>query len=597
MKELSQHLSWIEDTCSVYLVRDGDAGLLIDCGTDFLPGGLEHSAVRQVERLMLTHFHRDQCSTASAWQERGTEVVIPFSEKRFLETADLSRASYDGFDNYTSFYPCFAPLRDTVPDRYAHDYDHLEWHGIPFEVVPLPGHTLGSVGYLFQVDGMRVLACGDLMSSPDKIRDYYPVQWRYMEFQGHANLLESLKSVASLDVDLILPGHGEPFVPTKEGMNSLRQKLERLYELFHAHPYPYYEPRFRQLSQHVYEVTNSGANTYIVKDDQGHALFIDCGYTATEPIAANPHRFIDNLTPYLEGELGITQVEWFLPSHYHDDHLAGYSALKRRYGTRMASSPEVKDILEHPEHYDMPCLIPEGLKVDRVIERGESFMWRGVRFFMEQHPGQTLYHHLTWFEVDGMKFLSIGDNISGICFAEQRDYIHSFIPKNRTPVSSYREMAQQILDLSPDMLLTGHGGAVPFDRPKVERWRDWMNEWCTLFAQVLDQPDPTLGMDPNWVEFYPYQVRIQPGERVTFRLLVTNHESGARSCAVRFRSVEGVALSPQEVVLKVAGGAKAQTEVSATFPSTFQSHSLPILADVTWNGRRLGEIAEAVAYW
>jgi len=31
-------------------------------------------------------------------------------------------------------------------------------------------------------------------------------------------------------------------------------------------------------------------------------------------------------------------------------------------------------------------------------------------------------------------------------------------------------------------------------------------------------------------------------------------------------------------------------------PDGFRTHSLPVPADVTWNGRRLGEIAEAVAY-
>jgi len=35
----------------------------------------------------------------------------------------------------------------------------------------------------------------------------------------------------------------------------------------------------------------------------------------------------------------------------------------------------------------------------------------------------------------------------------------------------------------------------------------------------------------------------------------------------------------------------------STFPKRFDTHTLPIVADVTWNGQPLGEIAEAVAYW
>ena len=263
----------------------------------------------------------------------------------------------------------------------------------------------------------------------------------------------------------ILPGHGRPFVPDADALADLRRRGERIYELFYARPYTYFRPHFRRLSEHVHEVTNSTANSYIVDDGEGNALFIDCGYTARAPISANPHRFIDNLTPYLEAELGIRQVEWFLPSHYHDDHLAGYAALRNRYGTGMVSSPELKEILEHPEAYDMPCLVPEGYQVDVVVER-VSFAWQaGIEFKMEQHPGQTLYHHLIWFTVDGVRYLCIGDNVSGLGFREKRDFIHSFIPKNRTPVSSYTDMPRRS-SIGPDLLLTGHGGAVPYNLPK-----------------------------------------------------------------------------------------------------------------------------------
>jgi glyoxylase-like metal-dependent hydrolase (beta-lactamase superfamily II) len=597
MKRITEHVFWIEDTCSAYFIAQGDRALLIDCGTSLVPSSLDKSRTPQVEKLLLTHFHRDQCSSAAEWQKNGTRVVVPFSEKRFLEEADILRASYDLFNNYTSYYPGFTSLTDLFPDHYARDYESIVWKDLRFAVVPLPGHTFGSVGYLFDIDGKRVLACGDLLSDPSKIINYYSAQWRYMEFQGHSNLLESLRLAASLNPDLVLPGHGTPFNPSRPLFSDLTRNLERLFELFHGKPYQYYKPQFRQLTKHVYEVTNSVANSYIIRDDEDHAVLIDCGYMATAPISANPHRFIDNFTPYAEQELGIRIVEWFLPTHYHDDHLAGYPALKSRCGTRVLASPELKDILEHPQCYDMPCLVPEGLTVDRVVARGEPFEWRGVRFFMEQHPGQTFYHHLIWFDVDASRFLSIGDNISGLSFRENRDFIHSFIPKNRTPVSSYSDMPRQILNHSPDVILTGHGGAVPFDRAKVERWRDWMDEWQHRFGKILDQPHPNFGMDPQWVEFCPYKMRIRPGATSTFRVNVTNHEPTDRVCSIVFRSLEGVHLSPRAVDLSVPGKSIAHCMLSVTFPTTFTTHSLPIVADVQWNGKHLGEIAEAIAYW
>ena len=595
--QLSKNLFWIKDSCNVYLIKRGRGGLLIDCGTQTPSLRLDQFGIDHVDQVLLTHFHRDQCSAAEAWRRRGAKTIAPFAERRFLEEADLVRASYDVFDNYVSYYPYFGPLNDLRPDSYAYDYEAVEWQGLRFAVIPLPGHTFGSVGYLFELDGQRMLACGDLMSQPGKITNYYPMQWRYMDFQGHVNQLVSLARVTSLGIDQMLPGHGAPFAYTESALNRLQKPLERVYELFYAHPPAHYRPIFRRVTDHVIEVTNSAASTYIVRDNSGHALIIDCGFTSSVPINTNPHRYIDHLTPCLESELGIKEVEWFVCSHYHDDHLAGYPALKSRYGTRIFSSPELKDILEHPERYNMPCLLPQGLPVERTVERGQAFAWRGTQFFVEQHPGQTLYHHLIWFHIDGKKFLAIGDNISGLSFHEARDFIYSFIPKNRTPVSSYGDLPRQLLEHSPDVLLTGHGGAVAFNRAKARRWQNWIVEWQGIWNETLDQSTADKGMDPQWIEFYPFKVRIRPGKEVDFELRITNHDRQKRPCLLQFRSVRGVRLDPAKASLEVAAEGITRLRLKAVFPERFSTHSLPILADVTWDGRPLGEIAEAIAYW
>ncbi|MDP7238364.1 MAG: MBL fold metallo-hydrolase [Candidatus Latescibacteria bacterium] len=594
---ITDHLFWLQDTCSVYLLKKHEKTFLIDCGTHVNSESLKEITSTPVDTILLTHFHRDQCSAAFDLKNEDTRLVLPFAERRLFEETDLQKASYDTFDNYTSYYQPSGPRENLIADEYAYDYESVPWQDIQFEVVPLPGHTYGAVGYLFEIDDRRVLACGDLMSAPGKIHEYFWSQWAYMDFKGHINHLESLKTARELQVDLILPGHGKPFVPEEEHFESLQKALEELYELFHGKPYEYFRPVFRHLTEHVIEVSNSMANTYIIKDDEGHALLHDSGYVSHAPITANPHRYIDHLTPYLEAELGIHTVEWFLPSHYHDDHLAGYPALSAKYGTKVVSSPELEDILSYPQRYDMPCLVPHGMTVDHVVERGQAFRWRGIHFYIEQQPGQTWYHHLTRFEVDGKRFLSIGDNISGMSFRDERDHIHSFIPKNRTPVTSYRDMPGQILQVDPDILLTGHGGGVDHDRKMTLRWQDWMDRWAAIFTDIIDQPHPNLGMDPHWVEIYPYKVRIVPGDTVTFEVKIKNHEPESRSCHIVFRSVASVVLTPDEVHLEVPGDGRTSCKVTADFPCQFTTHALPVLADVTWNGKPLGEIAEAIGYW
>ena len=592
MNKLAEHLFWIEDTCSVYGIQCGDKTLLIDCGTD-----LRSDAVGDVERLLLTHFHRDQCSGFAHWQRRGAEVFVPASERHYLEEADLQRAAHYLYDNYTAYYPGYGPVHDVRKAQPARDYEIIEWQGIAFEVVPLPGHTFGQAGYLFEIDGKRYLACGDLLAAPGQLGEYYWLQWKYMDFQGHVNQLESLAHIAALEVDMILPGHGAPFAKAEARIDELIAKLAEVYALFYGRPYVPFQAEFRALSPHVYEVVNSSANTYIVKDDDGHAILIDCGYVSGAPIAANPHRFIDHLTVPLRSELGIETVEYFLPTHFHDDHLAGYSMLKARYGSKVVAAPELQELLSYPERFDMPCMVPEGLVVDRVVERGEAFHWRGIDFYIEQFPGQTWYDHHISFAVDGCDFLAIGDAISGLCFREERDYIHSFIPKNRTPLSAYGSIPRKLQERDPDWLLTGHGGGVERDAEKMDRWREWMDRWQALFGDITCAPHADRAMDPHWIEFRPYKTRIGPGEAVRFRLFIKNHADETQSCSLRFRSVAGVVLDPAESELAIVAGQTHVVEVQARFPEAFTTHSLPVLADVTWQGQRLGEVAEAIAYW
>ena len=82
MRKLTDHIFFIQDTCSIYGVTVNDKTLLIDCGT--VPAKLETNGVQGVDQVLLTHFHRDTCSAAAHWKQGGAEIVLPFAEKRFF---------------------------------------------------------------------------------------------------------------------------------------------------------------------------------------------------------------------------------------------------------------------------------------------------------------------------------------------------------------------------------------------------------------------------------------------------------------------------------------------------------------------------------
>ena len=52
------------DTCNVYVLKDGEATLLIDLGDGSVLDHLGEIGVKQVEWVLFTHHHREQCQGA-----------------------------------------------------------------------------------------------------------------------------------------------------------------------------------------------------------------------------------------------------------------------------------------------------------------------------------------------------------------------------------------------------------------------------------------------------------------------------------------------------------------------------------------------------
>ena len=69
MRKLTDHIFFIQDTCSIYGITVNGKTLLIDCGTS--PATLETNGVHGVDQVLLTHFHRDTCSAAAHWKQGG----------------------------------------------------------------------------------------------------------------------------------------------------------------------------------------------------------------------------------------------------------------------------------------------------------------------------------------------------------------------------------------------------------------------------------------------------------------------------------------------------------------------------------------------
>ena len=168
IKKLSESLFLLEDTCNVYLLRDGSRGLLIDFGSGKILDFLAPLGITGIDWVLHTHHHRDQCQGDLRAAERSIPIAVPAHEKHLFADAEnfwRNRRVFhlyymrNDFNTVTRNIPVEAPLQD---------YGTFKWRSREFFVLPTPGHTLGSVSLIAEVDGKKVAFTGDLLHSAGK---------------------------------------------------------------------------------------------------------------------------------------------------------------------------------------------------------------------------------------------------------------------------------------------------------------------------------------------------------------------------------------------------------------------------------------------
>ncbi|HET7627900.1 MAG TPA: MBL fold metallo-hydrolase [Bacillales bacterium] len=592
MRQLFENVYVYEDTCHVYVLKNGEKAVLVDFGSGSVMDHMHEIGVRKVTDVLITHHHRDQLQGLAAPAAAGLNVWVPHTERDLIENADNHWQAREIYNNYNMRSDRFSSLASIPAAGTLKDYGEYEFCGYTMKVEPTPGHTIGSVSLLTKVDGKQIAFCGDLIYGPGKLQSLAATQWTYNGAEGVSYSMLSLLRLREIKLAYLLPSHGEVIDQPAKAIDLLLERLERLMafrgqsrELLAKREKPYVP-----ITRHLLRNRTCWANSYVVLSESGKALVIDYGYDFNAGLAAGADRASRRPWLYtlekLKQQYGVHKIDVALPTHFHDDHVAGFNLLRDVEGTEVWAAENFADILEHPDDYDLPCIWYDAIPVDRQLPLAHKIAWEEYEFTLYEQSGHTLYAVAIDFEVDGKRVLAIGD--------QYQDTDTNYVYKNGFRVWDYRDSADLYERLRPDLLIAGHCEPLWTDAEMFAKLVSDGAELEAIHRDLLPEDVVEFRGDGSAAYIRPYQKEVAPGEEFTFTVDVKNPSVGVRTIKVTAVVPDGWC---------VVGETEKQGEVApkerAAFAFTVTAPPEPVrrarlAADVTIGDVRYGQQAECL---
>nr|MCU0248254.1 MBL fold metallo-hydrolase [Bryobacter sp.] len=395
-KRLSDNLYLLEDTCNVFVVKQGTRAVLIDFGSGAILDHLPALGVQSVDWVLHTHHHRDQCQGDHLLAARRIPVAVPAHEAHLFADAENFWRNRRVFHLYYVRNDFNTLTKNIRVDRRLADYSTFRWQGLDFFVLPTPGHTLGSLTLLATIDGKRTAFTGDLMYAPGKILNLYDTQINYGGSEGIDLGIFSLARLAEQKPDLVCPSHGEPLADPANAILETRKHLTEYYR-FQTGNSPVEEGLPLAVSPHLVAHYLTTSSFYAIISESGKALFIDYGSASgvhfgnfeRATAVTDRIRFVEHSIARLRRDHGLKSIDVAMPSHMHDDHMNGFPHLKRHFGTKVWCYENMVDVFENPRGYNLGCILAEPVKIDRAFRDGETFRWEEFEFEVKHSPGHT----------------------------------------------------------------------------------------------------------------------------------------------------------------------------------------------------------------
>ena len=598
---ISEHLYRFDDTCNVYALLDQGRVLLVDFGSGEVLDHLGEIGASQVGAILHTHHHRDQCQGDLKAVAAGIPIYVPEHERRLFEHAELFWASKQLYDMYNVRNTYFSLTRDVSVAGSLDDFATWPWGPYSFFVLPTPGHTLGSLTLLVKVDGQQVAFTGDLLCAPGKVPTMYDMQYNYGAVDGVEAATLSLRNLQRRDPQLLCPSHGEPMVGASQAIEQTRDNLVSFFKLMSNGALPADEIDFVPVLPHVLAATYACSYFYVITSDSGKTLLVDFGapnFGLFSP--ANRYfedgervRFVEHSLERLRVQHGVGQIQAVMPSHYHDDHINGIPYLQQQLGVECWAYENMREILENPRAELIGCVLPTPIQVQRTFRDGEKLTWEGLEFTIHYTPGHADYHMGMFAQIDGHMVAFSGDNIFPLSAGTP-----SLIYRNHVHKTSHQQTARLYLEYMPDILCAGHDLQREVKPGTYRAFASKAAQMTQLFEALLPG-EANYGLEPSWAAIYPYQSLARPGDVLNLQVRMVNFLPRRAEAKATLVLPDAWTATPETALIDLPpqqrGVASFRVHVPASY--AFPYPRIAIAADITFEGRRLGQITEATIEW
>ena len=626
------------DTCSVYVVRDGDTALLIDLGDGSVLDHLNEIGVMRVEWVLFTHHHREQCQGAAKlgpWRERGTKIAAPEAERALFERPfDFRKMNVSLGDAFTIHGTSYVrpPIQPIAIDRAFKTNDAFAWRGREFVCMDTCGNSPGSMTYLVRSSRGNeahsfisanksqslvtsaatnwIAFSGDVICDGAKMHTWFDTEWDYGFAAGIKALRQSIARLSTEEPEWVLPSHGKAIREPQKQLREYADKLARLEKLYMRgydpeHGSVAYQDKVSkptvvsnvwQVSPHLFKFKrlNFWPNFSLILAENGHALLSDCGLLNEQ--------FVDTALEGMRTNFGLKAIDAIIVSHMHGDHFLEAPHIREKWGAKIWALDKMVDKMEHPERFDYCAPIQAygkkaadgsritGVRVDRAFKSGEFVEWEGRKFTIDWMPGQTEFALCLHGMIDGRKVAFTGDNIFGDPDDPKHTGHEAMVAHNSAILEEgYIYGSEYLKRLKPDLLMGGHSFVMDHPAKFIERYRKWSYEMRDAFRALSPDRDYRYWFDPFWVRAEPYRATLNVGATTDVQIHVRNFRSRRQKHRIEIHTPPGVRAEPAVLLGSLAAESREPFPVRLHATNEARPGVQLIAFDITLDGQRYGE--------